>query len=84
MTTMMYVAVFPPNPLPSQTDFPPKTSEIKPTGIEDAKVLNGTMDDSLQGRLVTPNCDDMVSLCFACNLLQHLFCYNTVPLSPEV
>ena len=33
-----------------------KTSEIKPTEIGDA---NGTIDDSLQGRQVVPDCDDM-------------------------
>ena len=60
----MHVAVFPPNPLPSQMDFPSKTPEMKPTGIEDAKVLNGTMDDSLEGK---PD-NDMVSLCFTTNV----------------
>ena len=38
-----------------------KTSEIKPTGNGVAKVLNDTMDDSLQGRRVTPDCDEMVN-----------------------
>ena len=33
-----------------------KTSEIKPTEIGDA---NGTIDDSLQGRQVVPDCGDM-------------------------
>ena len=66
MTTMMHVTVFPLNPLPSQMDIPPKTSEMKPTGIGDA---NGTMDDSSQGRRVAPDCDDMVSLHFVTNMI---------------
>ena len=61
--SMMYVNVFSLDPLPSQMEDSPskKTSEIKPTANGVAKVLNDTMDDSLQGRRVTPDCDDMVS-----------------------
>ena len=58
--SMMYVNVFPLDPLPSISPSK-KTSEIKPTGNGVAKVLNDTMDDSLQGRRVTPDCDDMVN-----------------------
>ena len=49
-------------------DFPPeKTSEIKPTGTEESKVLNATMDDSSQKKRVAPDFDDVVSLHFTTN-----------------
>ena len=60
MTTIMHENFFPPNPLPSQMEFPPKTAEIKPTGIEDTKVPTGTMDNSLQGKRVAPDIGEMV------------------------
>ena len=62
MMAIMHVTVFPLNLLTSQMDSPSeKTSEIKPTGNGDAKVLNDNMDDSLQGRRVIPDCDEMVN-----------------------
>ena len=62
--SMMYVNVFPLDPLSSQMEDSPskKTSEIKPTGNGDAKVFNDTVDNSLQGRRVKPDCDDMVRI----------------------
>ena len=61
----MHVTVFPLNLLTSQMDSPSeKTSEIKPTRIEET---NGT--DSLQGRQVAPDYDDIVSLHFVTNMI---------------
>ena len=69
MTTILHVAV---HPLPSHMDFLPKTPEIAPTEIEDTKVFNGTIDDSLQGKQVAPENDDTVCLCFTTNVC--IFC----------
>ena len=84
MITMMYVTVFSLDPLPSQMDNPSKKiSEIKPTGNEDAKVLNGTMDDSSQRKQIAPDCDDVVSLHFVTNMIgftiQKIFSSYNVP-----